>query len=82
MDYGSGASTLNGIFEWRDTVVRLVIVFLRFLQRNSISTQREARNVSVNGRENTSFSGTRVLEKCKIDKPLRVNPPIYIQLHC
>ena len=46
MDYGSGASTLNGIFEWRDTVVRLVTVFLRFLQRNSISTQREAPNVS------------------------------------
>jgi len=22
MDYGSGASTLNGIFEWRDTVVK------------------------------------------------------------
>ena len=49
MDYGSGASTLNGIFEWRDTVVRLVIVFLRFLQRNSSSTQREARNVSGDG---------------------------------
>ena len=28
-------------------VVRLVTVFLRFLQRNSTSTQREARNVSV-----------------------------------
>ena len=27
-------------------VVRLVTVFLRFLRRNSISTQREARNVS------------------------------------
>jgi hypothetical protein len=46
MDYGKRSVESNGIFEWRDTVVRLVTVFLRFLQRNSISTQREAPNVS------------------------------------
>jgi hypothetical protein len=40
------ASNHNGILDWRDMLVKLVTVFLRFLQRNSISTQREAPNVS------------------------------------
>ena len=55
-------------------VVRLVTVFLRFLQRNSSSTQREARNVS--GEAHYGIFGRDVPAHCTYLWPPLIDHPV------